>query len=176
MEHIQNFDSFVNEEFNFNIFSNDKIKEIKNRIENSEQYKKTPNALEMLSRMIRNLWDMWKSSLTNKEKASKMQNILKASIWGTLLPGIYGLVFNTEFHWFTSTDWGGTTWLGIALCLLILKVIHMIFSKGGIALTNVKEFWNEITKENPKEETLEEKPISERFYTFEKYELTLLRN
>jgi hypothetical protein len=124
---------------------------------NSEEGKKLrAEAAKKVGNAATNITEIWSSSLKTKEKANKMQSFLKTLQWGSLAVGIWRLVSATHFvsssffdkfrgdfgHW----DLGGVFWLKVAVFLFILRIIHLILSKGGIFFEDLKNAWKAIKK------------------------------
>lgn len=124
---------------------------------NSEEGKKMrKEAADKIGNAATNITDIWTSSLESREKAGKMQKFLKTLQWGSLVFGIWRLV--TATHHVSTSFWqklggdfghweiGGVFWLKVAVFLFILRIIHLILSKGMIFFKDIKDAWASIKK------------------------------
>lgn len=173
MNNVIKYDEFVNEEFTFNFptITDEKIKKMKEMIlekfpivdpkseHGSEQRKKV---VETIGTISENVMNIWLSSLQKVEKFKKIQTYLKGITWVNLIIGIGGLIFNTHFHWLSAPELGGMTWLGIALVVFIIRMIHKVVFYKNIITNDIMKLWN-ITKK----EVSNGEPKNEKLMTFE---------
>jgi len=121
---------------------------------NSEEGKtRRKAAMKMVGNLTIKFKDIVVASLTNREKAKRMESLLNGSGIISLILGVRGFVMNTHTVSNPSlwdkvfkgaekvVDYGGTMWLKIAAILFILAIIHKILSKAGIFISDVKGEW-----------------------------------
>ena len=129
----------------------------------SEEGKKQRNTiLQSISVVFKELVKLIGSTLSNKEKAKKIQNYLKGVGILTTIGGIYQAIsglnitlpsfsklFKGELNLDDVThmvEFGPSFWLKVALFLLVLKIVHKIISSGTIFVKDIGNTWKGIKK------------------------------
>jgi hypothetical protein len=141
---------------------------------NSEEGKKIRiETAKKINNAAANITEIWSSSLKTKEKAGKMQTFLKTLQYGSIAVGIWRLIGHTHYlsssffdkfkgdfgHW----EIGGVFWLKVAAFLFILRIIHLILSKGGIFFQDIKNAWQAVKK------IFQDKNVQESFVSLNDY-------
>jgi hypothetical protein len=153
----------IQQEFNIPDWDSEEGKEKRNEVANAAK-----NA-------ITNITDAVKSSLTNREKARKVQSYLKGISWMSAVGGVWSFLAGTtlnkpEFSFRTFdvdlshvVELGPTFWIKVALILFTLRIIHKIVSTGGIIIKDMMGLWKFIKN------LFKEKVVKESFFTIEEY-------
>jgi len=119
-----------------------------------ERRKKIASTVKQVSQ---NILKVLGSTLSNKEKAKKIRNLMKNGTWLSAVVGVWNIVSKTTVNVpgvkdivsanidITSIiEIGPTFWLKVAAILFLLRIIHKIVSTGVIVTNDIKGTWNGI--------------------------------
>lgn len=140
----------------------------------SEEKPKRKGAIHKLGVIYTNITKILTSTLSKKEKAKKIRNILRNFGYLTGVVGIYqtvsGLKLNNpdisilegEIDFSNVLEIGPTFWLQVAAILFTIRIIHKVLSTGIIFIKDLSSIWKTI-------KGIFEEKTNERVYSFDEY-------
>lgn len=170
------FNNFLNEEFKIPIINKDvketateikdyiyeHLKIAKDKISDPENVKKVNSFLDSVEEVSTKITDTIK-----KERNLKiLSNVIDFAKWGSIIAGVYGLVFNSSISFVSGIEVGGIGAFKLALFLYIMKLIISVF-RGivvfGDLVKNIKSFVSNIInilKQKKTDDSVSEKYIN----------------
>lgn len=170
------FNNFLNEEFKIPIINKDvketateikdyiyeHLKIAKDKISDPENVKKVNSFLDSVEEVSTKITDTIK-----KERNLKiLSNVIDFAKWGSIIAGVYGLVFNSSISFVSGIEVGGIGAFKLALFLYIMKLIISVF-RGIVVFSdlvkNIKSFVSNIInilKQKKTDDSVSEKYIN----------------
>jgi len=151
-----------------------KIKEF----ESPNGIKKRKSILKTTKIVSSNILKILTSSLSKREKAKRIQNILQNFTYMSAMGGLWQTFSKSSFQIPSALDIlkgedinfidiGPTFWLKVAAILLIIKIIHKIISSGVIFIKDIKTTWQKIKN------LFKENIVNEGFISYYEYKFLL---